>query len=425
MTDDRRFITQPVTAARPTRARVPVSCTRVNACLAACLAVFVAGCGQDDEPAPPSVVIAPPPTAVGGVSQVAPPQPAWLIDTSVVAPLPKATLEAAAAAQGWTAQLGPVRCDVTLHAIFHPTTGPKGESTNASGAVMVPGGAGCPGPYPLLSYSRGTDLDRNRSMTTPDDRETQAVAAFFAARGWVVVASDYLGYARSTFPYHPYLHAESEARTGIDALRAARMLLSRLGVAESGRLAVIGYSQGGHAALAIERAIERDRPEGVYLPVATGAMSGPYDLSGTFTESVQLLPLLTAPVGSSGTARSALLRLGDVLGTSAAELLQAGSQLGAVLQANSVIGWRPAAPVLLCGGSRDPTVPFSNTVRAAADFAARGATVTVLDVEQDPVLRVGLPPAGARTDELGSYHQGLVPPRCFAATRDRLLEPLR
>jgi pimeloyl-ACP methyl ester carboxylesterase len=422
---DRRSIAQPDAAARSKRARAPCSSTLGAARIAACLAILVAACGHDDDPAAPPAASTPPPTAVGGVTQVAPPQPAWLIDTSVVAPLPKATLDAAAVVQGWTAQLGPTRCDVTLHAIFHPTTGPKGEPTNASGAVMVPGGAGCPGPYPLLSYSRGTDLDRNRSMTTPDDRETLAVAAFFAARGWVVVASDYLGYARSTFPYHPYLHAESEASTGIDALRAARTLLSRLGVAESGRLAVVGYSQGGHAALAIERAIERDRPVGVYAPVATGAMSGPYDLSGTFTESVQLLPLLTAPVGSSGTARSALLRLGDVLGTSAAELLQAGSQLGAVLQANSVIGWRPAATVLLCGGSRDPTVPFSNTTRAAADFAARGATVTVLDVEQDPVLRVGLPPAGAQADELGSYHQGLVPPRCFAATRDRLLEPLR
>ena len=406
---------------RRRRARAPWPATVA----AACLAVLVAACGHDDEPAAPPAASAPPPTAVGGVTQVAPPQPGWLIDTSVVAPLPKATLEAAAAAQGWTAFLGPVRCDVTLHAIFHPTTGPKGEPTDASGAVMVPGGAGCPGPYPLLSYSRGTDLDRNRSMTTPDDRETLAVAAFFAARGWVVVASDYLGYARSTFPYHPYLHAESEARTGIDALRAARTLLSRLGVAESGRLAVVGYSQGGHAALAIERAIERDRPEGVYAPVATGAMSGPYDLSGTFTEGAQLLPLLTVPVGTSGTARSALLRLGDVLGTSAAELLQGGSQLGAVLQANSVIGWRPVAPLLLCGGARDTVVPFANTLHAAADFTARGAPPTVVDVEQVPAWRALLPPAGAGIAALSTYHAGLVPPLCMAVVRDALLDVAR
>jgi pimeloyl-ACP methyl ester carboxylesterase len=394
-----------------------------------CLALAVAGCGQDDDPAPaPAAAPAaspPPPTAVGGASQLAAPRPAWLTETSVVAPLSKATLDASAVAQGWTAHLGPARCDVTLHAILHPTTGPRGEATDASGAVMVPGGAGCPGPYPLLSYSRGTDLDRSRAMATPGDRETQAVAAFFAARGWVVVASDYLGYARSSFPYHPYLHAESEARTGIDALRAARTLLAGLGVPESGRLAVVGYSQGGHAALAIQRAIERDRPDGVAAPLATGAMSGPYDLAATLAESAQALPELAVSLGSSGTSRDVLLRLGDVLGTSAVELLQGGSQLAGVLQANSVIGWRPLAPVLLCGGSRDPVVPFANTTRAAADFTARGAAVTVIDVEQDPVLRIGLPPAGAGRDALGRYHQGDVPPRCFAATRDRLLEALR
>jgi len=391
-----------------------------------CLAFAIAGCGQDDDPAPPPAAAEPPPTAVAGSSQVAAPQPGWLTQTRVVAPLPKATIEAAAAAQGWTALLGPARCDVTLHEILHPTAGPKGEATDASGAVMVPTGEGCPGPYPLLSYSRGTDLDRSRSMANPDDRETQAVAAFFAARGWVVVASDYLGYARSSFPYHPYLHAESEARTGIDALRAARTLLAGLGVPESGRLAVVGYSQGGHAALAIQRAIERDRPDGVYAPLATSAMSGPYDLAATLAESAQALPQqAAASVGSSGTARDALLRLGDSLGTSASELVQGGSQLADVLRANSVIGWRPQAPVLLCGGSRDPIVPFANTTRAAADFTARGATVTVLDVETDPILQVGLPPATASRDDLGRYHQGDVPPRCFAATRDRLLEPLR
>lgn len=390
--------------------------------LAACVAVALAGCGHDsDDPAPAS------PAAVAGVAQVAPvsaPQPAWLTEASVVAVLPKAGIDAVAASRGWSAFAGPARCDLTLHAILHPTTGPKSEATDASGAVLVPGGAGCPGPYPLLSYSRGTDLDRSRTLAKADDREMQATAAFFAARGYVVVASDYLGYGRSSFPYHPYLHAESQARTAIDALRAARTLLARLGVSESGRLFVTGYSQGGHAALAIERAIERDLPAGLPPPAATGAMSGPYDLAGTVTDGAQLLPLLSSNLSGS-VARTVATRLGDVLGTGAAELLAGQARLREVLAANSVIGWRPAAPVLLCGGSRDPVVPFSNALRAADDFRARGATVTVVDVEQESAFRTLLPPADARIDQLGSYHQGAVPPACFAIVRDRLLEPPR
>jgi hypothetical protein len=413
---------------------------RLRAAAATALSVLLlAACGgSDDEPAPvasaagaaaamPADPAAPPvpapPDAVLGVTQVAPADPAWLTASSPVAALPRAALDLAAAQRGWSTLVGAARCDVTLHAIVHPTVGPKGEPTDASGAVLVPSGPECPGPYPLLSYSRGTDRDRSRAMARPDDRETQAIATFFAAQGYVVVASDYLGYAQSSFPYHPYLHAESAARTNLDALRASRTLLTRLGVADSGRLFLTGYSQGGHAALATQRAIERDRPPG-FVVTATGAMSGPYDLAGTVGDLALLVPLLL-DVGDSSAAQSIEMRIGGLLSTGALDLLRERDSLREVLTINSVIGWRPAAPVMLCGGARDPVVPFANTTRALADFTARGATVVALDVEQEPAYRPLLPAAGVPITDLGSYHQGDVPPPCFQAVRDRLLAPLR
>jgi hypothetical protein len=406
--------------------RSPCPTRRVAACLAAALALAAAGCGSND--APPSAD--PAPTAVAGDATVAPPasavpDPAWLTSSAPVATLPKAAIDATNAERGWAALAGPARCDVTVHEIVHPATGPKGEPTDASGAVLMPSGADCPGPYPVLSYSRGTDLDRSRSMADATERETQAIAGFFAARGWIVVASDYLGYAKSSFPYHPYLHADSAASTTIDALRAGRALLARLGVAESGRAFLAGYSQGGHAALAAQRAIERDRPAGVPPIVATGAMSGPYDLAGSFPEVAALAPLLALDFGDSSTLRSIVLRLGDTLGTAATELLTAGDRLRTTLQANSVTGWTPQAPLMLCGGARDPVVPFSNSARAAADFGSRGVQVPVVDVERVPGWEPLLPPPGAALDDLGSYHQGAVPPLCFAAVRDQWLEPRR
>ncbi len=373
------------------------------------------------QPAVPQPDAEPPPAPPAP----APPDPAWLTSSAPVAALPRAAIDATNGERGWAALAGPARCDVTVHEIVHPTLGPRGEPTDASGAVLVPSGADCPGPYPVLSYSRGTDLDRARSMADATERETQAVAGFFAARGWVVVASDYLGYAKSSFPYHPYLHADSEASTTIDALKAGRALLARLGVAESGRVFLAGYSQGGHAALAAQRAIERDRPAGVPPIVATGAMSGPYDLAGSFPEVAALAPLLALDFGDSSTLRSIVLRLGDALGTGALELLSSGDRLRTTLQANSVIGWTPQAPLMLCGGSRDPVVPFATGTRAAADFAARGVQVPVVDVERVPQWAALLPPPGASLDALGGYHQGAVPPLCFAAVRDGWLEPRR
>ncbi|MCA3180278.1 MAG: hypothetical protein O9345_06685 [Burkholderiaceae bacterium] len=434
----------------------------LGACAAVAVPLALVACGGSDEtpdaPAAPVAAVspvapAPPPappvpgapsgpTAVAGDAQTAPAvpaapvapaapaapsaaNPAWLASTTPIATLPKATIDVTNAQRGWAVLAGPARCDVTVHEIVHPTTGPRGEPTDASGAVLVPSGAGCAGPYPVLSYSRGTDLDRARTMTDTTERETQAVAGFFAARGWVVVASDYLGYAKSRYPYHPYLHADSEARTTIDALLAGRALLARLGVAESGRVFLAGYSQGGHAALAAQRAIERDRPAGVPEVVATGAMSGPYDLPGSFPEVAALAPLLAIDFGDSSTARSVVLRLGDVLGTAAVDLLTAGDRFRTTLQANSVTGWTPRAPLMLCGGARDPVVPFANARRAAEDFASRGVQVPVVEVEQVPGWAALLPPPGARITELGSYHQGAVPPLCFAAVRDQWLEPRR
>jgi hypothetical protein len=419
--------------------------------------LLLSACGSDDPPDPgPSALLgdaatappaaspaaspaaaaqpaadgaAPPPPATPR-SPAAPvlrpaPDPAALTGSTPIALLGRALIDQTSAQRGWAALAGPAQCDVALHEIVHPTTGPRGEVTDASGAVLVPVGEGCAGPFPVLSYSRGTDLDRNRSMADPQDREVQAIVAFFAARGYVVVASDYLGYARSSFPYHPYLHADSEARTTVDALRAARVLLARYGIAESGRSFVAGYSQGGHAALATQRAIERDRPADVGPVAATGAMSGPYDLAGSFTDIASLLPLLTLGLTESGISRMVTMRLGDALGTEATELVRERDRLREVLQANSVIGWSPAAPMLLCGGARDPVVPYRNTTRAADDFRTRGAVVAVVDVDREPQWQALLPRADARPDQLGSYHHGAVPPLCFAAVRDRLFEPLR
>ncbi len=62
--------------------------------------------------------------------------------------------------------------------------------------------------------------------------------------GWVVVETDY-SFAENGGP-HPYLIGEGEARSELDAVRAARKM-SELPIDK--RMVAWGYSQGGHAAL--------------------------------------------------------------------------------------------------------------------------------------------------------------------------------
>ncbi len=74
------------------------------------------------------------------------------------------------------------------------------------------------------------------------------LAGLFGARGMIGVATDYPGIG--TEGVHPYLVAEVNGHAALDALRAAGQLARWDGHALSGRMAMVGLSQGGHTTLA-------------------------------------------------------------------------------------------------------------------------------------------------------------------------------
>ena len=112
--------------------------------------------------------------------------------------------------------VGAARCDVKVTQINYQTPGVRpGEMSNASAAILVPGGANCPaGPYPLIVYARGTAVDKAHTNADASLPETQFLMAIYAAQGYAVVATDYLGYALSSYPYHPYMHADTRGHRG-------------------------------------------------------------------------------------------------------------------------------------------------------------------------------------------------------------------
>jgi energy-converting hydrogenase Eha subunit E len=121
-----------------------------------------------------------------------------------------------------SALTGPAKCDVKVVALNYNTVGVKGEAANASGVMLVPSGSNCTAAAGLVAYAKGTDVQKPRTLANPSDGETFLLAATYAAQGYAVVATDYLGFAKSTYSYHPYLHADSEASSVIDSIRAAR-----------------------------------------------------------------------------------------------------------------------------------------------------------------------------------------------------------
>ena len=138
----------------------------------------------------------------------------------------------------------------TAWRILYTTTLDEGEPTVASGLVVVPDGVGTDGgaPPPVVAWAHGTTGFARGCAPSVLDEPFESGAFFLLddvlARGWALVATDYAGLG--TPGPHPYLVGQGEARSVLDAVRAARAL----GDATLGEQTVVwGHSQGGHAAL--------------------------------------------------------------------------------------------------------------------------------------------------------------------------------
>ncbi len=176
-------------------------------------------------------------------------------------------------------------CGVEVRYLQYTTLGGAGEATSASGALMLPTGADsrCTGARPIVLYAHATDPAKTYNLaalgesSNPANNESLALAALFAARGYVVVAPNYAGYDVSPLTYHPFLNAQQQSGEMVDALTAGKTALAALGtrVTAGSRLFITGYSQGGHVAMATQRALQL---AGVAV-TASAPMSGPYALA--------------------------------------------------------------------------------------------------------------------------------------------------
>ena len=401
------------------------------------------------------------------------PQRGDLVDApATLATLTAAQIDAATAGSGLQVLSGKAKCDVKVVALNYRTPGAReGELSNASGVMLVPAGS-CFAAAPLVANARGTDVLKTRTLANPQDPETFLLAAMYAAQGYAVVATDYLGYAKSTYGFHPYLHADSQATTVIDSVRAARNAADAVGAKLSGKVMFTGYSQGGHASMAAHRAAERDHA-GEFNVVAGAHLAGPYNLSGalqvpnaivgvqffqtmiitswqkvygniygnpaeafktpyaSYIETLLPNPTLTTttlvtsgnlPGGTPNQARDALFQTAFL-----ASAQQGGTNPFYLAgKKNDLLGWTPRARVLLCGGAGDPTVPPAvHQAVMKADFDKRGVT-NVTSVDVDAAIQATYGPGGvAPTDPAsaafatyyGNYHGAYEPPLCHAQAR--------
>ncbi len=133
--------------------------------------------------------------------------------------------------------------------LLYRSTSVDGKKTAVSGSLALPKGKAPKGGWPVITYAHGTTGSADSCAPTRGYDASDLVSyAYPLLRRWLkagyaVVRTDYDGLG--TPGVHQYLLGESEGRSVLDAVRAARAYTPTL----SKRYVIAGHSQGGHAAL--------------------------------------------------------------------------------------------------------------------------------------------------------------------------------
>ena len=299
----------------------------------------------------------------------------------------------------------------------------------ATGNVSVPRKSG---PLSTVVYLHGTSVSFYDAPSNPnvfgefnengESFDGPPSSAIFAGGGFIYIAPDYVGLGDSTVPRHRYFHAATEASSAVDLLAASRHVLARLQVQRSGQLFVFGFSQGGHAALALHRALQNQRVD----VTATATVGGVLDIErffllGLSNETTVTIPLYVSYIllvyddiydvygepsdvfrrqyaatvpglfdmqhffddvlaGLPPTAR-ALLRPSYY----AAVTNDPGNPLRVRLRQNAVDRWRPNAPIRVYHSPDDEEVSYEAALVSVERLRDRGADVTVRTLPGDHV----------------------------------------
>ncbi len=278
---------------------------------------------------------------------------------------------------------------VASYRLVYRTLDGQGRELSASGLISVPvkpAGAASP----IISYQHGTIFSDGEAPSNHAKGDEAAV--IMASLGYIVVASDYVGFGTAKGTEHPYLLAKPSAASVLDLLAAARVWRRTNQVVDNGQLFLVGYSEGGYVTMAAHRAMQTEQTAdlpGLVLSVPGG---GPYNVNATLDELLRRVradypvlgalinPGLLRHLGSSvrNEVRRALLRLlipddSDVTYQSAFIDDYLADDVAAIDRDSNVHDWQPQVPVYLYHGRDDQTVPYASAVSTVQAMVARGA----------------------------------------------------
>ncbi len=321
---------------------------------------------------------------------------------------------------------------VDLYKIRYTTTDWDKNIDTCSGLLVVPD-IPIQG-LPLTIYLHGT-INFNDSV--PSNLPLEAtIPIVYGGAGSISMAPDYLGFGYSK-GFHPYMHAKTEASTGRDMILGVLKFVDKMDFILNGQLFISGYSQGGHAAMALHRLLEEDPIGGLEI-TASAFMSGAYSLSGIMYETLlgkdeysdpafvmnillsynmiysmynDLAQLFREPYDSLanllfqedinlGRMNEILIdKLNEVEGAVFPKKMIQDSILVKLnttdnhpiqnaLKDNDVFNWAPQSPVLLVYCPQDEKVPYENALLADSVMRMNGAPSVILLLANETLLHL-------------------------------------
>lgn len=349
--------------------------------------------------------------------------------------------------------------------VSYETRDAKSQKITVSGKVFFPLPKLSNGPIsvPIVLYPHGTELKRDQVPSNSAGAEAFVGCAAALAASVVVAMPDLPGMGHADpQAYHPYCHADSLAYSVADMLTAARQAIEERGdhYTWNGDVYVVGYSEGGYAAMAAVRELETHRerygtfnlrgeacmaapcslstamrqmmldkthefPAPFFLPYIIYGYSAVYP-SSVFDPSLAMNKVLlqkgadgdigewmNGRITGEGANKKIEARMGVGPGkvipvnlmdptwvsTQLADPAFATSAVGQILRANDLdTGWAPtASKMLILHAYDDDCVPFDNSQRAYDNFVQRGAKE-----------RVRFIPIGEKGDKMTHVQAALV-----------------
>ena len=298
---------------------------------------------------------------------------------------------------------------VNAYKIVYATIDTNNQPIQVSGLLTIPEKE-VSEKSPLLSYQHGTNF-LDKDVPSKSASSINAIMTL-AATGYVISSPDYIGYGESVNKMHPYLHANSLANASIDLLRASKKFLSDNNIRINSQLFLAGYSEGGYATLALQKALEENYAN-EFSVTASAAGAGPFDLTETAKSLANKLtnnnpsymsfllkaydtiyglnkisemyqPRYVNIVNGfydnkhSGSAIDENLNhtTSDLFKPLFLSALQGNGQhiINEKLAQNNIYDWAPQAPTRLYHSPNDEIVPYSNATKTFDTMQLRGAS---------------------------------------------------